>query len=663
MVDAGKNHPLHGKKFNPEGSLYIMPETTIKQIMKEKLGELISLDIDKITISEFNTRCQFVDNEHVETLMKSIEQHGYIPKSAVWINALKGSDGKILTYRLVAGRHRYEATKKLNSKEIPSQLYYNLTDAEECELDDIDNKLDEHHKPINFLHTAEHYKYLRDVKKWSQRQIAKAKNVSKTSVVYRLKIADLSKDVKELIMGGQHVDHLVERHVIEICKLTSKPHHILVCKEIISSKLSPEDGHKKFPELKNIPTSPMTQKDIEARVEELLKIEKEGKVSPEAQQFVDSDSPTIRDEKDVIIFEEKNETSEDLQTEQLEFDIFSELSEYREYEGLKFSILPLWIRHTDLIKNMCNSSYLLLNELITYDFRYKPEKDKYFFIKHGIKYDKCDDFLSHMAGVKPKTLYKKILPGLKDYVNYRKTDTTIKFQLQWNRLYEVYEKYAKEIPFDDGGLHGIPPNFTGWLRPTPYHGIYIEKGQIKRYENLGKEVKQKKQQQQEKTKTIKHTSTDTPVTRTTQEYTSPLAQKLKELGMAEAQIELCLQKKEKTEDVLKHLNEMPPAEKNMIKNIPGFIYKLVITEFKPPEGFISAKAAEDKKEKRKTVEDLAALIEEKFRNKEITHFTPKKGIKYPISVIPNNATFLYKKNDGVPIAGLFAEWADEKFFC
>jgi len=223
-----------------------MPETSIKNIMKEKLGELISLHIDKIQISEFNTRCQFVDNNHVRNLMVSIEEHGYIPKSAVWVNAIKGPDGEIINYRLVAGRHRYEACRQLDIKEIPAQLYYNLTDEEECKLDDIDNRLDEHHKPVNFLAIAEHYKYLRDVKAWSQRQIARAKNVSKTTVVHRLNIADLSEDTKKLIRGGHPDDHLYEKYFQYICRLNENHHHILVCKEIIASNLPPDESHKKF---------------------------------------------------------------------------------------------------------------------------------------------------------------------------------------------------------------------------------------------------------------------------------------------------------------------------------------------------------------------------------------------------------------------------------
>ena len=123
------------------------------------------------------------------------------------------------------------------------------------------------------------------MKGWSQRQIAKAKGVARGLIQWRLKIADLSEEVKGIFRGGHHGGHLVERHFREICKLDKTPHHLLICKEIIASNLSNEESHKKFPELKNRPSTSMTQKDIEARIKELLTIEKEGKIAPEALQF------------------------------------------------------------------------------------------------------------------------------------------------------------------------------------------------------------------------------------------------------------------------------------------------------------------------------------------------------------------------------------------
>jgi len=274
----------------------INSEGSIKNVFKEKLGEFTSLDINKINISEFNTRCQFLDHLHVKTLMASIEKRGYIPKSAVWVNAVTDNgtkQGNIIQYRLVAGRHRYEACRRIELNEIPCQLYYNLTDMEECELDRIDNELDEHHKPFHFLDEAEHYKYLRDVKGWSQRQIAEAKNISRAVVQYRLKISELSEEIKQIIRGGQHAVHFVERHVTELSKLTSIPHQILICKEIIGDNGKTEIGtswnqfKKEEVQIKcTPPTKTMTQSDIEIRVNQLLALEQQGKIAEEALVFI-----------------------------------------------------------------------------------------------------------------------------------------------------------------------------------------------------------------------------------------------------------------------------------------------------------------------------------------------------------------------------------------
>jgi len=145
----------------------------------------------------------------------------------------------------------------------------------------------------------------------------------------------------------------------------------------------------------------------------------------------------------------------------------------------RFSVLPMWVKHTDLIRTLRCSTYNLLQELISYDYRYKPEKDQFFFIKHGKNYDNCLDFLAHLAGVNRATLEKNVLPSLGDFVFYKKNGGgDIRFQLRWDNLFEIYKEKALFIPFDDGGLQDIPVEYTGWIRPTPYHSIYIERGII-----------------------------------------------------------------------------------------------------------------------------------------------------------------------------------------
>jgi hypothetical protein len=755
---------INGNEINSEDSIKngneINSEDSIKNVFKEKLGEFISLDINKIQISEFNTRCQFLDNLHVKTLMDSIEKRGYIPKSAVWVNAVTDNgtkQGNIIQYRLVAGRHRYEACLRIELKEIPCQLYYNLTDIEECEFDRIDNELDEHHKPFHFLDEAEHYKYLRDIKGWSQRQIARAKNVSKGIVHYRLTISALSEEIKSIIKSAHHGGHLVERYMREILKLTSIPHQILVCKEIIGgdnkSLLEPagSNDQKGVVDLKcNLIQNYTTQSELEARVKWLLALEEQGKIAEEAIPFVkdkaelenifsnssnfqgnNSNSKVKEDEVSGQVFfkdyssvndnperERKNENPKQSQSkktatsnkpaeekkdkqkaEQLIFEIFAMISEKREDNGLRFGVKPLWIKHVGLVKELSCGAYLVLLELIENDFRYKPKKkDSFFFLTIDDNYADCVDYLSHVGGVKPVTLVKKVFPELERFVFYKKNDR-LYFQLKWDKLYEIYKNNANRIPFNDGGLKNIPSDYSGWIRPTPYHAIYIENGVIKKIEKNGQditsnqevnnspahgvkvgevksqniEVKKADVSQEIKKERIEQKAEEpvkpNPEFKSKQvskahkeKSNSPLAIFLRERGMAEEMINFCLVRESVTKNVIKLLNEISPAQKENIKNIPGYIYKLVHDGFTPPEGFETVEEVEERRENKRKTEEFGEKIRKEFEEGRIKYFNPKEGLKYPLSIIPNNFQFLYKKSNGMPSADNFSEWMDEKFF-
>jgi len=715
----------------------INSEGSIKNVFKEKLGEFTSLDINKINISEFNTRCQFLDHLHVKTLMASIEKRGYIPKSAVWVNAVTDNgtkQGNIIQYRLVAGRHRYEACRRIELNEIPCQLYYNLTDEEECELDTIDNELDEHHKPINFLEVAEHYKYLKDIKGWSIRQIARAKNVSKSDVARKLNITELSNEVKQILKSVPPGGQLHEKYFRDICKLTSIPHQILVCKEIIGEQTDIDVGTSQFQDKKSEvnlkctpPGKPMTQSDVELRVNQLLALELQGKISREAIPFLNDKAEledllsTSSDEHGnnsngtgepitgQVFFEDYysvNDTSgidtknkyskqsqkipgsnkpveknqEEPKAEQLLFDIFATMSDDREEKGVRFGVKPLWIKHSGLVRELTSGAYLLLLELIEDDFRYKPKKNNFFFIKFDEQYANCIDFLSYVTGVKPVTLVKKILPELEKFVFFRKNDT-LKFQIKWNRLFEVYKNNAHRIPFDDGGLKNIPQDYSGCIRPTPYHAIHIENGVIKKIEEDGQDISGNKEvnnSSADVSEEIKKEKIENKVNEPVKQSSeikvkqvskagkeksySPIAVILRELGMAEDMINFCQNRYEDTENIIKYLKEMSPGEKEKIKNIPGYIYKLVRDGFTPPEGFETAQEVEERRERKKAAEEFGEKIMKKFEEGKIKYFSPKEGLKFPLSIIPNNIQFLYKKSNGMPLAGLFSEFMDEKFF-
>jgi hypothetical protein len=132
--------------------------------------------------------------------------------------------------------------------------------------------------------------------------------------------------------------------------------------------------------------------------------------------------------------------------------------------------------------------------------------------------------------------------------------------------------------------------------------------------------------------------------------------------MAEDMINFCQNRYEDTENIIKYLKEMSPGEKEKIKNIPGYIYKLVRDGFTPPEGFETAQEVEERNERKKAAEEFGEKIMKEFEEGKIKYFTPKEGLKFPLSIIPNNIQFLYKKSNGMPLAGLFSEFMDEKFF-
>ncbi|MBI2267024.1 MAG: ParB N-terminal domain-containing protein [Armatimonadetes bacterium] len=97
--------------------------------VRDKMGPVAEVETERLSISEFNTRCRFADEGQVLRLMASMEENGFIPRCAVWVNAVTEDgthEGKVLQYRLVAGRHRHEAARRTGMEKIPCQLFYNL---------------------------------------------------------------------------------------------------------------------------------------------------------------------------------------------------------------------------------------------------------------------------------------------------------------------------------------------------------------------------------------------------------------------------------------------------------------------------------------------------------------------------------------------------------
>jgi ParB-like chromosome segregation protein Spo0J len=624
-------------------------EKAIYQTINEKMGETVSLSPEKLHLSEYNTRSTCVDRQHVENLAARITEQGFHPKRAISVNVIRGAGGAETAYRVAAGVHRFEAAKKAGLKEIPCLIYYDLTEDEECFLDKWDNEMDESHKQIHFLDEAEHYKYLQEIKGWSQRQIARNKNISKTEVVFRLQIAKMPKEAKQIIRGGgHHGDHFSERHFRDICKL-SEPHIIAICEEIASKGSQAEKGEK---DTWGKSVTPMKQAEIKKRVGELLKLEQEGNeltrvkeaLSTQLSLFVDEDrekeAPDAQEHfVKKIVVAEKEEIPEEPPTPVHE--IAKEKKDIRELvyrsreknsRGLNLDRCVRWLKNSGLVRELGQTAYIVLRKMEEYDLWYRANQDEPFFFGP----DK-DPFalIAEQAGVEKEHLQKRSLPFLKKegFIDYWMDKGLYWFKLNWDRLFDVYLEKAHTIPFDEDGLENIPPDFTGIIRPTPFHFIRIEKGQVTAWNGTAPKAKENERDH--------------------------LAQALLCLKppMGDREILFCVERRPETETALKLMGQMDPLKRKEIKNEAAYVLELVRRRPNAPQGFVTPQEAREKEEGTLA---LKAFLKS-FREKRYTRFCPKENRAYVIMTTDDHG-FEIEKEDGLSSYCHFKDWMDHRFF-
>jgi len=670
------------------------PENQVKKLFKDKFKKIISLHINSIQISEFMTRSQAMDENHLQNLMSAIQEEGYLPESSIWVNAISGPGGEeIMQYRLIGGRHRLEACRRLGIEEIPALIFQDLTDEEECLADRISNEKDSRHKKVTYMEEARHCIYLKETKGWSTRQIARSKGISKSAVGRKIQLAKLPPKVQDIFMTVPFgTAEIPESHLQTICKLKAEPHQVMVCKKLIGDDIDQPSESTEQTKNKTIPAT-----DVKKMVKELLIMEAQGQIAEEAMKY-------IRDEKveniDYIVTVETKEdinisATVDKAWELLTKNILKKITDERERLTI-YSTAPLWLKHCKAASELTLSSFYLLMELVSNDLRFKPDKKRFFFIHHGTAYENTEDYLSAILDVKSRTLKKKLLPSLDNYITYKKDGAIMKFRVKWDELFELYLKHAHKIPFKEGGLSGLPEDFNGKLQPTPYHSIQIENGHVKqvkpedgrdisvtaqvqeqaniadiksmdKQENIPLFIREPEQSIQKIPEVMDEDTHHTDrKNNTTEEYViteHPIATVLKEKGMADKQIKHCVSKKniETTLNILKYINEMKPAERNNIKSFPGYIYGMVKKGFTPPEGFETYRTVEERTLRRKTAEEVGTVVMKKFRSGDIKYFCPEPGVKSPLKDVPNTGTFIFICDNGIQ-AGSFGKWPDEKYF-
>lgn len=643
-----------------------MPAVAINEYeaIREKMGETVSLPAEKLQASEYNTRCTCIDQNHVNRLAKKIKERGFHPKRAISVNVIRGAGGSEVNYRVAAGVHRLAAAKAAELAEIPCLLYYDLNDEEECLLDRWDNEMDEDHKKIHFMEEAEHCKYLHDVKKWSYRQIGRNKGIDHKTIDRRVKIANIPEEAKMIIRGVDHDPHLFsERHFLDICKL-SDPHIVTVCKEIVARAKLAEKGEK---DPTGRPVHPMKQTDIKKKVDELLRLEKQGKreivmLEPAPKQLTlfleyerdQAQEQTFREKKVIVdvenVTEETHLLSPPFEIPETLPEIISDKLQYnmeKQSRGMHFNRCIRWLKGSGLIDELGQTNFLVLQKMIESDLWYRGNQDEPFFYGEEAEGDPFA-YIARHAGIEKEHLQKRSLPSLKKegFLDYWEEKGTYWFKVNWNKLAEVYRKKAYGIHYKEDGLKNMPEDATGVIRPTPFHYLRIEKGKVVPWNGTTPATLQKTAAQQP-TASQKLDDNDT------------LVNALRALtpSMDDKEITICLERRDAAETALKLLADMEEEKRKAIRNEAAYVLELVRRGPKIPQGFVTPEEAQNREEKQKALNTFITT----FKEKKFTMFCPNEIDHYMI-IDRDDYGFTYEKEEGDYPYTFFEKWTDEKFF-
>lgn len=154
----------------------------------------------------FNTR-KTRDANAVQRLVERLTRNGFERTRALW--AVRGEDGQ---FEVFAGGTRLEAARLAGLETVPVMLHEGFTDEEISRRADEDNENDEYHQPVSPVDVWAEYARLRDEEGWTQERIAQAKGVSRTMIVFRLKLNAMPETIKRYVRQGE----LTEGHLTEI---------------------------------------------------------------------------------------------------------------------------------------------------------------------------------------------------------------------------------------------------------------------------------------------------------------------------------------------------------------------------------------------------------------------------------------------------------------
>jgi ParB family chromosome partitioning protein len=181
-----------------------------------------TIPLDKISVNPEQPRAR-MDGKPLEELINSIKANGVL--QAILVRPKAGGG-----YELVAGERRYRAAQFAGLREIPADVR-DVPDDMMLTLALVENLLREDLDPIE---EAKAYRKLADGRGLTHAQIAKAVGKSRSEITNRLRLLELPRKLRLMIINGK----LSAGHARALIALDSDDEKQRFAREIVKSDLS-----------------------------------------------------------------------------------------------------------------------------------------------------------------------------------------------------------------------------------------------------------------------------------------------------------------------------------------------------------------------------------------------------------------------------------------
>lgn len=206
-----------------------------EDIVKERKEE-IAENTDGVTVIKLrdiepnkNQPRKTFDAEKLEALAESLKNHGVVQPILV----KKEASGM---YSIIAGERRWRAAKLAGLKEVPCLI----RDFDEKELMEIALIENLQREDLNPIEEAEGYRRLMDTFNMKQEDVAQRVGKSRSAVANSLRLNNLSKKVKEMVITGE----LSQGHARTLLPVEDEKAQISLAEKIVKEGLTVRQTEK-----------------------------------------------------------------------------------------------------------------------------------------------------------------------------------------------------------------------------------------------------------------------------------------------------------------------------------------------------------------------------------------------------------------------------------